>query len=44
MGRMTRMARHGDKVSVLKLASILVVTFVVLYFVLGWIWGLLFGR
>jgi blocked early in transport 1 len=43
-GRLTRMAKSGDKVAVLKLAGILVVTVVVLWFVLGWIWGLVFGR
>jgi hypothetical protein len=38
-----RMARQGDKMSVLKLAGILIIVFLVLYFVLGWIWHLLFG-
>lgn len=42
-GRLTRMARQGDKVAVLKLAGILVVVLLLLYWVGGWIWGLLFG-
>lgn len=40
---MTRMARSGDKVAVLKLSGIIILTVLVLWFVLGWIWGLLFG-
>jgi hypothetical protein len=36
--------QQGDKTSILKLAGILIVSFIVLWFVLGWIWGLLFGR
>lgn len=43
MGRLGRMAKQGDKMSVLKLAGILIVAFLVVYFVLGWIWHLLFG-
>ncbi|KIV92001.1 hypothetical protein PV10_06483 [Exophiala mesophila] len=42
-GRLTRMARQGDKVAVLKLAGGLVVVILLLYWVGGWIWGLLFG-
>ncbi|KAF1972786.1 hypothetical protein BU23DRAFT_554960 [Bimuria novae-zelandiae CBS 107.79] len=37
-GRLTRMARSGDKVAVLKLAGIIVGVVVLLY----WIWGLIF--
>jgi blocked early in transport 1 len=43
-GRLTRMARSGDKIAVLKLSGIIIVTVLVLWFVLGWIWGLIFGR
>lgn len=44
MGRLTRMARQGDRVAVLKLAGAIVGVVVVLWVVGGWIWGLLFGR
>jgi blocked early in transport 1 len=44
MGRMGRMARQGDRVAVLKLAGIIIVSFLVLYFVLGFVWRLVFGR
>ena len=44
MGRMSRMARQGDRVAVFKLAAIIVGVVVVLWFLLGWIWGLAFGR
>lgn len=44
MGRMTRMAKQGDKVAVFKLAAILVGVLLFVYFVLGWVWGLLFGK
>ena len=43
-GRLTRMARSGDKIAVLKLSGILIVTVLVLWFVVGWVWGLLFGK
>jgi blocked-early-in-transport protein 1 len=43
-GRLGRMAKSGDKMAVLKLAAILVVTVVVLWWVLGLVWGLVFGR
>ena len=43
MGRMTRMASQGDKLSVVKLAGMLIVVFLVLYFVLGWLWHLFFS-
>lgn len=43
-GRLTRMAKNGDKVAVLKLAAILVVVVLLVWFIGGWIWGLLFGR
>ena len=38
------MAKSGDKIAVLKLAAILVVTVVVLWWVLGLIWSLVFGK
>lgn len=44
MGRMGRMARQGDKVAVLKLAGGIIAVVLVVWFVGGWIWGLLFGR
>ena len=43
-GRLTRMAKSGDKVAVLKLSGIIIGTVLVLWFILGWIWRLLFGR
>jgi blocked early in transport 1 len=43
-GRLTRMAKSGDKMAVLKLSAILVVTVVVLWWVIGLVWGLLFGK
>lgn len=44
MGRLGRMARQGDRIAVLKLAGMIVGGVLVVWFVLGWIWGLLFGR
>lgn len=44
MGRLTRMAKQGDRVAVLKLAGIIVGVVLVVWVVGGWIWGLLFGR
>jgi hypothetical protein len=38
------MAKSGDKMAVLKLAAILVITVVVLWWILGLVWGLVFGR
>ncbi|EXJ95171.1 blocked early in transport 1 [Capronia coronata CBS 617.96] len=43
-GRMTRMARQGDKTAVLKLAGILIVAVLLVYWIGGWILGLIFGR
>ncbi|KIW49106.1 hypothetical protein PV05_10817 [Exophiala xenobiotica] len=43
-GRLTRMAKQGDKMAVLKLAGIIVVVLLVVYWVGGWILGLIFGR
>jgi len=43
-GRLTRMAKSGDRMAVLKLAAILVVTVVVLWWLLSLIWRLVFGR
>lgn len=42
-GRLTRMARQGDKVAVLKIAAVGVVSVLVLWYVGGWILGLLLG-
>ncbi|KAJ9660558.1 hypothetical protein H2198_002495 [Neophaeococcomyces mojaviensis] len=44
MGRLTRMAQQGDKVSVLKLAGIIIVVVLVVWVVGGWILRLIFGR
>lgn len=38
-GRLGRMAQQGNKVAILKLAGILVVTVVLLYWILGWVFG-----
>ena len=38
-GRLGRMAQQGNKVAILKLAGIIIVTVVVLYWVLGWLFG-----
>ena len=38
-GRLGRMAQQGNKVAILKLAGILVGVFLVLYYVLGWVFG-----
>ena len=38
-GRLGRMAQQGNKVAILKLAGIIIVTVILLY----WILGLLFG-
>lgn len=43
-GRLGRMAKSGDKMAILKLAAILVVTVVVLWWILGLVWSLVFGR
>lgn len=43
-GRLTRMARSGDRVAVLKLAGMIIGGVLVLWFVVGWTWGLVFGR
>ncbi|GAB7363386.1 hypothetical protein MBLNU230_g3664t1 [Neophaeotheca triangularis] len=40
--RLTRMAKSGDKVAVLKLAGILIVAGVLVWVVGGWLWRLLF--
>ena len=44
MGRMSRMARQGDKVAVFKLGAIIAGVGLVAWFVLGWVWSLVFGR
>ncbi|KAI5279034.1 hypothetical protein KEM52_004545, partial [Ascosphaera acerosa] len=36
-GRLTRMARQGDRVSVLKLAALVFAAGVALYYLLGWL-------
>ncbi|KIX05771.1 uncharacterized protein Z518_03743 [Rhinocladiella mackenziei CBS 650.93] len=43
-GRLTRMARQGDKMAVLKLAGIIIVVLLAVYWIGGWILGLIFGR
>jgi blocked-early-in-transport protein 1 len=43
-GRLGRMAKSGDKMAVLKLAAILVVTVVVLWWLLGLVWRVIFGK
>jgi blocked-early-in-transport protein 1 len=43
-GRMTRMARQGDKMAVLKLAGIIIVAVLLIYYIGGWILRLIFGR
>lgn len=43
-GRLTRSARQGDRVAVLKLAGIIVVSAILAWWVGGWIFGLLFGK
>jgi len=43
-GRLTRMARQGDKVAVLKIATVVVVVGVVVWWVGGWVLSLLLGR
>ncbi|KIW96180.1 uncharacterized protein Z519_03247 [Cladophialophora bantiana CBS 173.52] len=43
-GRLTRMARQGDKVAVLKVAGIIVVGGLLVWWIGGWILGLFFGR
>jgi blocked-early-in-transport protein 1 len=43
-GRLGRMAKSGDKMAVLKLAAILVVTVVVLWWLLGLVWRLIFAK
>ena len=43
-GRLTRMAKQGDKMAVLKLAGIIVVVVLLVYWIGGWILRLIFGR
>ncbi|RMD43988.1 hypothetical protein DV735_g1128, partial [Chaetothyriales sp. CBS 134920] len=43
-GRLGRMARQGDRASVIKLAAIIVGVVLFLWFVVGGLWGLVFGR
>lgn len=38
-GRLTRMAQQGNKVAILKLAGIISVVVIVLWWVLGWLFG-----
>ncbi len=44
IGRLGRMAKQGDRVAVLKLAGGLVVGVLLVWWVGGWLWGLVFGR
>jgi len=41
---MTRMAKQGDKMAILKLAGILIVAVLLIYWVGGWILRLIFGK
>lgn len=43
-GRLTRMARQGDKMAVLKLSGIIIVVVLLVYWIGGWILGLIFGH
>lgn len=43
-GRLTRMARQGDRVAIMKIAGVVIVAGLAVYFVGGWILGLIFGR
>ncbi|OCT53199.1 Protein transport protein sft1 [Cladophialophora carrionii] len=43
-GRLTRMARQGDRVAVLKVAGVVIVAALLVWWVGGWILGLLLGR
>lgn len=44
MGRLTRMAKQGDKVAVFKLAAIIIVVVLAVWIVGGWLIRLIFGR
>lgn len=44
MGRLTRMAKQGDKIAVFKLAAIIIVVVLAVWIVGGWIFRLIFGR
>ncbi|RMZ80907.1 hypothetical protein DV737_g2761, partial [Chaetothyriales sp. CBS 132003] len=44
VGRLGRMARQGDRASVIKLAALIVGVVLLLYLVLGGLWRLVFGR
>ena len=43
-GRLTRMAKQGDRVAILKIAGCVVVGGLVVWWVGGWVLGLVFGR
>ena len=43
-GRMTRMAQQGNKVAILKLAGIIIGVVLVLYYLLSFLGGWIFGR
>jgi blocked early in transport 1 len=43
-GRLTRSARQGDKVAVLKIAAVVVLVVGGVWVVGGWVFGLVFGR
>lgn len=38
-GRLGRMAQQGNKVAILKLSGIIIVTVILLYWILGWMFG-----
>jgi len=43
-GRLTRMARQGDRMAVLKIAGVVIVVGLLVWWVGGWILGLVLGR
>jgi blocked early in transport 1 len=43
-GRLTRMAKQGDKIAVLKIAGVVIVAGLLVWWIGGWILGLIFGR
>jgi len=43
-GRLGRMAKSGDRIAVLKVAGIVITVVFAVWWIGGWIWGLIFGR